>query len=172
MPHEIDAVKLVAEALAGRDGGLEIGFAEYIGVDLGDGDDGGVAGLAADQRNFAEEIAGSEASDLVVGADHLDLAFGNQHELLAGVALANDDFTGGVMALRHFFRDVGELSRRQGLEQIDRAQELANPQRIVQDDVGHDPPVDHVDEAIGAIDNPVIVGDHHHRRAVLDGRLL
>ena len=44
MPHEIDAVELVAKALAGGDRGLEVGFAEHVGVDLGDGDDGADAG--------------------------------------------------------------------------------------------------------------------------------
>src|SRR6266404_9399892 len=103
MPHEIDTVELVAEALAGSDRGLEIGFAEHIGVDPGDGDDGSIASLAADQRDFAEEIARPQARDLVLGADHVDLAFGNQKEFLTYLALADDGFAGGVMALRHPF---------------------------------------------------------------------
>jgi hypothetical protein len=61
--QEIDAVKLVAEALAGGERGLEIGLAEYISVDRVLGDHGGVARLAADQRNLAEEIARSIVFD-------------------------------------------------------------------------------------------------------------
>ena len=55
MAHEIDAVKLVTEALAGGERGLEIGLAEHISVDRVSGDDGGVARVAADQRYLAEE---------------------------------------------------------------------------------------------------------------------
>src|SRR5947199_6931430 len=63
MAHEIDAIELVAEALAGGERGLEIALAEHIGVDLALRDDGGVARLAADQRNLAEEITGAHACD-------------------------------------------------------------------------------------------------------------
>ena len=57
MAHEIDPVELVAEALAGGERGLKIGFAEHISLDLAEGDDSGVARLAADQRDLAEESA-------------------------------------------------------------------------------------------------------------------
>src|SRR5262249_32573540 len=46
-------------------------------------------------------------------------------KLLAGLAFADDGFAGGVVALRHLFRNVGELPRGQGLEQVDRAEKLA-----------------------------------------------
>ena len=70
MTHEIDAMELVAEASAGGERSLEIGLAEHIGVDFAFGDDGGVARLAADQRNLAEEIARPQPRHLVVGTDH------------------------------------------------------------------------------------------------------
>ena len=39
LAHEIDAVKLVTEALAGGERGLEIGLSEHISVDCITGDD-------------------------------------------------------------------------------------------------------------------------------------
>src|SRR5438034_10983962 len=115
MAHEVDAVELVAEALAGGERGLEIGLAQYIGVDLALGDDGGVARLAADQRNLAKKVARPHARNLAVGADHLDLTVRDQEELLSELTLANDRLAGGEMALRHVFRDIRELPRRQCL---------------------------------------------------------
>ena len=41
--HEVDAVELVAEALAGGERGLEITFSEQVSIDLAFSDDGGVA---------------------------------------------------------------------------------------------------------------------------------
>ncbi len=76
-------------------------------------------------------------------------------------------FAGGEMTLGHLFRDIGELAGRQRLEQIDRPQELADPH-----DIGHDPTVDHVNEAVGGLDDAVIVGDYDDGRAVLDGHRL
>src|SRR5882724_4259566 len=90
MAHEINAVELVPEGLAGGERGLEILLSEHIGVDLPYGHDCGVARLAADQRHLAEEIAGREARNRVVGAVYLDLAFGHQEELLTGLALADN----------------------------------------------------------------------------------
>ena len=55
-------MELVAEASAGGERGLEIGFAEHISVDIALGDDGGVARLTADQRNLAEEFPGDPAA--------------------------------------------------------------------------------------------------------------
>src|SRR5215831_5032617 len=115
MADKIDAVELVAKALAGGERGFEISLAEHIGVDLAFGDNSGVARLAADQRNLAKEIARPQARDLVIGADHLDFAVGNQEELLPGVAFADDRLAAGVVTLCHFFRDVGQLARRQSL---------------------------------------------------------
>src|SRR5437870_1586867 len=172
MAHEINAVELVAEGLAGGERGLEIILSQHIGVDLLDGHDCGVARLAADQRYLAEEIAGPETRDLPVGAVYLDLTFGHQEELLTGLALADNGVARGEMALGLLFRDVRELARRQGLEQIDRTEEFADPQCIVQHHVRHDPAIDHVHQAVGRIDDPMVVGDHHDRRTVLDGCLL
>src|SRR5260370_28531265 len=105
MAHEIDAIELVAEALAGRERGLEIGLSERIRVDIALGDDGGIAWLAADQRNLAEKIARSQPRYLVIGTDHLDFAIRHQEDLLPPPPLANDRFPGPEMApppiLRH-----------------------------------------------------------------------
>src|SRR6202008_446658 len=80
MAHEVDAVELVAESLAGGECALKVGLAEHISVDLANRDNGRVARFAADQCDLAKEIAGAEASHLVIGADHVDLALGNQEE--------------------------------------------------------------------------------------------
>src|SRR5215471_10307113 len=97
MADKIDAVELVAKALAGGERSFEISLAEHIGVDLAFGDNSGVARLAADQRDLAEEIARPQARDLVIGADHLDLSVGNQEEFLPGIALADDRLAHGIM---------------------------------------------------------------------------
>src|SRR5260370_7261781 len=109
MAHEIDAIELVAEALAGRERGLEIGLSERIRVDIALGDDGGIAWLAADQRNLAEKIARSQPRYLVIGTDHLDFAIRDQEELLPGLPLPNDRFPGREMALLHMLRAIPHL---------------------------------------------------------------
>src|SRR5271155_5980933 len=98
MTHEIDAMELVAEASAGGERGLEIGLAERIGVDFAFGDDGGVARLAADQRNLAEEIARPQPRHLVIGTDHLDLAIRDHEKLFSRLPLSNDRLAGSEMA--------------------------------------------------------------------------
>src|SRR5262249_57367237 len=110
-----EGVKRVGEALGGEGGGLEIGLAEHIGVDRVLGDHGGVARLAADQRNLPEEVARPQTRNLAISADDFDLAVGNQEELLSGIALADDRLAGGVVTFRHLFRDIGELARSQCL---------------------------------------------------------
>src|SRR5215472_12726244 len=112
MPHKVDAIELVAEALARRECGLEIGLAEHVSIHLTLGDDGGIARFAADQRNLAEEIPRPEPRDFVVGPDHLDLAVRNKEELFPGLPLADDRLARGVVALLHVFGDIGELPRR------------------------------------------------------------
>ena len=49
MAHEVDAVELVAESLAGGECALKVGLAEHISVDLANRDNGRVARFAADQ---------------------------------------------------------------------------------------------------------------------------
>src|SRR5260370_28352354 len=115
MAHEIDAIELVAEALAGRERGLEIGLSERIRVDIALGDDGGIAWLAADQRNLAEKIARSQPRYLVIGTDHLDFAIQDQEELLPGLPLAHDRLPGGEMALLPLLRDIRQPLPRQPL---------------------------------------------------------
>ena len=147
--QEVDAVELVSEALAGGERGLEIAFAEHISVRRLWGNDSGIARLAADERNLAKEIARPQTRNLAISANDFDLAIENQEELVSGIALADDRFSGGVVTFRHLFRDVGKLARGQCLEQPDRSEELADPQRIVQDHIRHDAAVDHVHEAVG-----------------------
>src|SRR6185436_20764933 len=113
MAHEIDAVELVAEALAGGEGGLKIVLSQDVSVDTVDRHHGGIARLAADQRDLAEEIAETKPCNLAVGAVHLDLAIGYEEELRAGLALANDCLAGGVVTFRHLFCDIGQLPRGQ-----------------------------------------------------------
>src|SRR5215471_15082956 len=116
MAHEIDAIELVAEALAGRERGLEVGLAEHVSVHFGLGNDRGVARLAADQRDLAEEIPRPEPRYFVIGADYFDLAVRDKEELFSGLPLADDRLSRGVVALLHVFGDIGELPRRQILE--------------------------------------------------------
>ena len=42
----------------------------------------------------------------------------------------------------------------------------------MQHHIGHDPAVDHVDQTVGRIDDPVVVGNHHYGCAVIDRGLL
>src|SRR5438270_13437827 len=130
MAHEIYAMELVAEAAAGGQRGLEIGLAEHIGIDFALGDDGSIARLAADQRNLAEEIARPQPRHLVIGTDHVDLAVRDHEKLIPRLPLANDGLAGSEMAFLDVLRDIAELLRGQRLKQIDRAQELADPQSI------------------------------------------
>src|SRR5260370_3675343 len=90
MALEIDAAQLFAEAGAGVDRAAEIVLAEDVGVDRTGRRHSGVARVAAHQRQLAEKIAGAEPRDLVAGALDLDLALGDQEQLFADVALAND----------------------------------------------------------------------------------
>src|SRR5690242_10079012 len=98
MAHEIYAMQLVAEAAAGGQRCLEIGLAEHIGIDFALGDDGGIARLAADQRNLAEEIARPQPRHLVIGTDHLDLSIRDHEELLPRFPFTNDRLARGEMA--------------------------------------------------------------------------
>src|SRR5439155_27101553 len=92
MPHEVDPAELLAEAGARFDRGTKISFAQDIGLELIGGDYAGVARGAAHQRQFAEEVAGAEPGDLAARALDPDRAVGHQEQLVAHLALANDDF--------------------------------------------------------------------------------
>src|SRR5262249_44424833 len=116
MAHEIDAIELVAEALAGGESRLEIGFSENVSFDLADGDHGRVAGLAADEGYLAKEVARPQPRDLMLGADHFYLALRHEKKFFARLTLADDRVPCRKVALRHLFRDIGELPRRQALE--------------------------------------------------------
>src|SRR5205807_243460 len=79
-----------------------------------------------------------QTRNLAISADDFDLAVGNQEELLCGIAFADDRLAGSVVTFRHLFRHIGELARSQCLEQLDRSEELADPQCIVQDHIRPD----------------------------------
>ena len=74
--------------------------------------------------------------------------------------------------MRHALGDIGQLVRRQVLEGLDAFQEFADAQRIIQHDIGNDPAIDHVHQAVGQLDDAMVVGHHQDRRTVLDGHFL
>src|SRR6266851_7181876 len=103
MPHEVDPAQLLAEAGARLDRVTEIAFAEDISLERIGGGHRRVARRAAHQSQLAEEVAGAEPGDFAAGALHADRSLGNQEQLVADLALPNDDFARHVMPLDHAF---------------------------------------------------------------------
>src|ERR1700733_12601127 len=119
MPLKIDPPQLLAEAGALLHGGAEFILAENVGVERGGRHDRGVARLAADQRQFAEELGRAEPRYLMAPALDLDLALRDQKQLAAHVALADDDIAGIEMTPSHLLGDVGQLRRGERFEGVD-----------------------------------------------------
>src|SRR6185312_5705421 len=121
------------------EGGAEIAAAEHVGLEVLERADGGIANAAAHERDLAEEIAGREEGGLALGLARVrniggGAACADEEELVAGVALAHDDFTLRVAALGHALCVLGYRDRREPVEQLDGLQELADDERLAQRD--------------------------------------
>ncbi len=104
MAREISPVKLIAKWRARLNRRLEVGFAEHKSIKRFGRLDRRIARLAADQRHLTKEITTPKTGHLVIGADDINLAIGDQVEFFARFALANNGFTGVEFGAFSFFR--------------------------------------------------------------------
>jgi hypothetical protein len=167
-----EALDLPANAWARVEDGAQILLFEDVGFQIVLGDDGGLARQAGEQRRLAEDLAGSEPRRLPPRAHDPGRAAGDQKELLAGLAGAQDGLAGGHAPARQPLRDLAQPARGQGPEQRSAAQECADPGRVVPPDIGGDPTVDQRDQPVGALDDARIVRHHEDRGAVFGRGLL
>ena len=85
-----------ASSLRGEAGDLvdeagELALAEHDELHVGLGDDGRVAGRLVEQRELAERVARAERRDLAALAGDLGGAVEDHEELVAGLALGDED---------------------------------------------------------------------------------
>ena len=65
----------------------------------------------------------------------------------------------------HAFGDAGQGQVAEALQFLDLLQDLENPDQFLGTHVGDDPTVDHVDDAIGMVEDALVVRDDHDRRS-------
>lgn len=83
------------------------------------GEDGGGGGSSVEAGHLAEVAAGSEAGELGVFAEDEDLAFEEDAEAAAGVALVDEDVAFGVGGLGAEVEDAGEVLHGEAVEDGD-----------------------------------------------------
>src|SRR5262249_35571590 len=175
---EVYRLNLILEAGACIQRVLEVGLAQGKDLDaIAGGGAGGTTRLVDDERAFAEEISRTQGCNAPLfgfcpALAHGDRALADQEKLLARLALTDNDLVPLVTTALHLLGDIGELRRREMVEEVRGAQELADHHRVAQHDVRLDGAVDHVHDAVGELDDAVVVGDHHHRASLLGGQLL
>src|SRR5262249_26125527 len=138
---EVYRLNLILEAGACIQRVLEVSLAQGKDLDsIAGGGAGGTARLVDDERAFAEEISRTQGCNAPLfgfcpALAHVDRALADQEKLLARLALTDNDLVPLVTTALHLLGDIGELRRREMLEEVRGAQELADHHRVAQHDV-------------------------------------
>ena len=102
----------------------------------------------------------------------LDRAVADQIKLLRRLASPQDHVAGRMLLGPHLVGDRGERGGGETLERPQLLDEIANQRRLADDDVRFHPAVDHAHHAVGHVENPIVVGDHHDRHLLVAGQFL
>jgi hypothetical protein len=110
----------------GEDGRLEVPAGEGEATRRLDCHDLGNARLPVEDRELAEELAGSEDGQLFTVADHPDPAVDHDEEARSDLALPDDDPIGGKIDLDRSFREVDQIDPSDAHEQPAGGQQLGS----------------------------------------------
>jgi hypothetical protein len=135
-----------------------------------------ISTFVGDQRRLAEVLAFLQHGHLAllraVVDQHVDAARADEIEQVAFVPLADHHLALVGLVDHHLVGHLGERVRREVGEQREVFEEIADDGRFLDRDVRLDVALDHVDDAVGDVEDAVVVRDDDDRAAFVAGEFL